>query len=577
MEKKKAGHLLSIRFFLISSGLSTICIQADVLPGYRTDHSLITIDLDNKTNPRGPGFWKLNNSFLLESEYVSLIRETISEVVNEYANNDDVDAVLLWDTMKMKIRAKSLEYAKSKKRKDNFEEQLLESDIRSLSERLEQKDLSDGERMIILNQIEVKTVRRDKICQHKTRGSIIRSKTRWYNEGEKNTKYFLGLEKRHHNNKTIKILRLADGSLISTDCEILEEAQRFYRSLYSSCIASQVNEYDDLFFSAGENIKVAEHEQGECEGPLTESECFASLKTMTSNKSPGSDGLPVEFYKVFWKDISQYLLKALNVSYAKGCLSVTQRRGLISLIPKKNKDAKLLKNWRPITLLNCDYKIASKAVANRLKKFLPTLINHDQTGFQKNRFIGENIRLIDSIINYAKEKNVPGLLLFVDFEKAFDSLEWNFIEKTLAHFNFGPSLRAWIRLFYTDITSCVQNNGWSSDFFSLNRGVRQGCPLSPYLFLLCAEVLGNTVRNDKQIKGIKVMNSECKISQYADDTTMILDGSKASFLRSIFLLDSFALVSGLRANYEKTECLWIGSRSSSTDIYSCSSHTSTSE
>ena len=190
-------------------------------------------------------------------------------------------------------------------------------------------------------------------------------------------------------------------------------------------------------------------------------------------------------------------------------MSITQRRGLISLIPKKNKDAKLLKNWRPITLLNCDYKIASKSIANRLKKFPPALINNDQTGFQKNRFIGENIRLIDSIINYTREKKIPGLLLFVDFEKAFDSLEWSFCDKSLKYFNFGPSLIAWIKLFYTDITSSVQNNGWSSDFFNLNRGVRQGCPLSPYLFLLCVEVLGNKVRNDNQIKGIKVMNAEC--------------------------------------------------------------------
>ena len=86
-------------------------------------------------------------------------------------------------------------------------------------------------------------------------------------------------------------------------------------------------------------------------------------------------------------------------------------------------------------------------------------------------------------------EQIPGLLLFVDFEKAFDSLEWSFIEKTLNYYKFGSSLVAWIRLFYTDISSCVQNNGWTPDFFSLSRGVRQGCPLFPYLFTLCAEVL----------------------------------------------------------------------------------------
>ena len=86
-------------------------------------------------------------------------------------------------------------------------------------------------------------------------------------------------------------------------------------------------------------------------------------------------------------------------------------------------------------------------------------------------------------------EQIPGMLLFVDFEKAFDSLEWSFIEKTLNYYNFGRSLVAWISLLYTDISSCVQNNGWTSDFFSLSRGVGQGCPLSPYLLILCAEVL----------------------------------------------------------------------------------------
>ena len=103
-------------FFLVSSCLSTICVRSDILPGYKTDHSLVALGIDNKTNPRGPGFWKLNTSFLLEAEYVNMIKETISEVSSEYLSNDDVDAVLLWDTIKMKIRGKSIEYAKRKRR-----------------------------------------------------------------------------------------------------------------------------------------------------------------------------------------------------------------------------------------------------------------------------------------------------------------------------------------------------------------------------------------------------------------------------------------------------------------------------
>ena len=108
---------------------------------------------------------------------------------------------------------------------------------------------------------------------------------------------------------------------------------------------------------------------------------------------------------------------------------MTQRRGIIKLILKKDTEPYLIKNWRPITLLICDYKIAAKALANRLKKVLPKLVNSDQTGFMKGRFIGENIRLIDGVINSAEVENIPGLLLFLDFEKAFDTVEWAFIKK----------------------------------------------------------------------------------------------------------------------------------------------------
>ena len=140
------------------------------------------------------------------------------------------------------------------------------------------------------------------------------------------------------------------------------------------------------------------------------------------------------------------------------------------------------------------------------------------------------------------------------------------MRKTLEHFGFGSSLINWINLFYSDIQSCIINSGWSGGFFGLGRGVRQGCPLSPYLFILCVEVLAVAIRGDNEIEGISVGNVECKLSQYADDTAMILDGSQASLERSFALLDSFGQQSGLRVNCEKTEVLWIGSKKGSHQI-----------
>ena len=552
-------------FFLISSSLSTEALDADILTGFKTDHSLITLSLATKTNTRGPGFWKLNTHFLKDLEYVNLIKEIINEVSNDYKEDETVDAVLLWDVMKMQIRANSIKYAKEQKAKQKQTEKTLETEILKLEQMLED-NISDNEKWEIRTKLEIKKQRLEQVILYKTQGSIIRSRARWYNEGEKNTKYFFGLEKRHFNGKTVRNLKIDDNTVLNTDQEILHEARRFYQTLYSSKNSSSQKDIgEDLFFQQSNHCKISDDERKLCDGLLTAAECLESLKTMEPNKTPGTDGIPAEFYKVFWNDIKSFFLASINASYAKGCLSISQRRGLITLIPKKDKSLCYIKNWRPISLLNCDYKIAAKSIASRIKRVLPSVINNDQTGFQKNRFIGENIRLLNSILSYTDIEQLPGLLLFTDFEKAFDTLEWTFVEKSLKYYNFENSLISWFKLFYTDISSSIQNNGWTSDFFNLSRGVRQGCPLSPYLFILCAEILRAAIRRDKQIRGIRISDKECKVSQYADDTTLILDGSKPSLERSFPLLDMFAKLSGLKVNYEKTEALWIGSLKNRTD------------
>ena len=142
-----------------------------------------------------------------------------------------------------------------------------------------------------------------------------------------------------------------------------------------------------IFFPENIEAKVTDDKQLSCEGELSAAVCFESLKTMEMGRSPRIDGLPAEFYKVFWNDVSTVLFASQNSSFSKGHLSISQRRGLITLIPKKNKPQQYLKNWRPISLLSCDYKIA-KAVATRMKRVFPDIINNDQTGFLKGRSIG---------------------------------------------------------------------------------------------------------------------------------------------------------------------------------------------
>ena len=135
-------------------------------------------------------------------------------------------------------------------------------------------------------------------------------------------------------------------------------------------------------------------------------------------------------------------------------------------------------------------------MAKRIEKVLPTLINPDQTGYVKGRYIGENVRLIYDLIHYTDKLNQNGIAIFLDFKKAFDSIEWNYLLETLHLFNFGLDIQHWIKMFYNNVTSCVLNNGHASTFFPLQRGVRQGCPLSGVLFVLGIELLSRSIKNE---------------------------------------------------------------------------------
>ena len=152
---------------------------------------------------------------------------------------------------------------------------------------------------------------------------------------------------------------------------------------------------------------------------------------------------------------------------------------------------------------------------------------------------------------------VNSIVSHVDFEKALDSISWKFINHTLTFLNFGDSIKRWINVFYNDIKSCVIQNGFLSDPFNVRRGCRQVDPLSPYIFLLCAEILSRQFKANKDIKGIEIAGTEYLLSQFADDTTILLDGSKKSLNEALKILNKFAIASGLKLNSTKTRAVWI--------------------
>ena len=265
----------------------------------------------------------------------------------------------------------------------------------------------------------------------------------------------------------------------------------------------------------------------------------------------------MEFYKFFYDLLGNDLLACLNEAYEKQELTTSQRRGIITLLPKEDGSLLDLHNWRPITLLNVDSKIATKAIAKRLETVLPKLIHPDQTGFIKGRYIGENIRLISDILDLTNKQQIPGILVALDFRKAFDSLKWPFIMESLNSFNFGSGIKQWIRTFYTNVESAVINNGYSTNWFQPSKGVRQGCPLSPFLFILCAEILSIKIRSDPTVKGINLFGNELKLSQFADDTNLFC-ADLISVQKAFNIVSDFGKMAGLRLNVKKTKAIWLG-------------------
>ena len=234
-------------------------------------------------------------------------------------------------------------------------------------------------------------------------------------------------------------------------------------------------------------------------------------------------------------------------------LSVTQRLGIITLIPKGDKDKTFLKNWRPLTLLNSIYKMVSGVIAERIRPTLDTIIHGDQKGFVAGRYIGEAIRSTYDIMQWANENHRVGLILLIDFEKAYDSVSFAYIEKCLNFFNFGESIISWVSLLLNNFVSVINLCGNISNRFDINRGCRQGDPIASFLFIICIEILAHKLRSDKDVKGFRIGNAWHTLETYADDCSIFLNPSDDNLRSAINILSNFFKLSGLKISATKIE------------------------
>ena len=345
-----------------------------------------------------------------------------------------------------------------------------------------------------------------------------------------------------------------DGRLVNTQEEILKETTNFYQRLYTSETTDDLAQ-DYLLNNLTQTL--TDEERDTVEGEITLDELFTAIKSFANDKSPGCDGLTAEVYQTFFNVIGKDLIEVINDGFNRGELSLSMRRGIIVLI-WKGDDKRLLKNWRPISLLNYDYKAITKVLTTRVRDILPRIINPNQKCGIKGRSIHDGAALIRDLIEYVNRKHIPGLIISLDQTKAYDRVEWDFLFKVLRKFNFGPNFIHMIKTCYTNIESCVKLNGFISIYFNLSRGIIQGCPISTLLYILVEETLAEAVRVESEIKGIKLPDGlTSKWVGYSDDGNATL--SDFNSVKKLFvLLEIYERASGAKVNLHKTQGFLMG-------------------
>ena len=509
-----------------------------------SDHKLVRLRMANEVDT-GPGTWIFNNSLLNDQDFVSDMRNTINEFSTNATNLPDHKT--FWDFLKMTMSSSAKQYSVSKSRMEKRKLNDIKCDLESL-ETISPDNMTPGIRSTIDN---LKKEERN-IAIKKIRGSILRARIPHMEENEISISEISRLEKKNGESNQIYSLEDEQGNLQEGTENVKKVAFNFYSNLYHA-EPVDLQSQNLLFSKVGKKLTI--DQKHNLDRPITKDEILESLIDLKNNKSPGEDGLTKEFYLFFWPELSDFYYKCIeDISISKE-LSSMQKRGLIRIIYKKDGRTKI-KNYRPISLLNVDLKILTRLLAKRLIPVLKDLIHPNQTCLPGRR-ITKNIHILQDFIDLINEEKDAAAVIFLDQEKAFDRISHHFILGTLKAFGFGNGFIQWVKTVYTNITSSVKINGYTTDSISIERGVRQGCPLSALLYVLCAEVLGISIRKNKDIVGHSIAGKTGKLGQYADDIYVIVKTFKS--IDALFeTLQVFEKASNARVNADKSEGLWVG-------------------
>lgn len=428
-----------------------------------------------------------------------------------------------------------------------------------------------GKRTIKTKQLAIQVNRRlNKKLQEKTENNQRRKKItdelerlQKANEDEKGTKFFYSKVNKGHIKETINGLKeideetKEDTEIKTKQKDILRISKEFYSKLWGKSRTGRRKRAELL-----ENItkKLKEHQKINLDKKIRIEETEHILnRKLQSGKAPGWDGIPAQFYRKFdWA--AEWLTKVYNEMIRTNTLTKSMKTAAVTVLYKKGQRY-CIGNYRPISLLTDDYKIFTKILAERLKRVLGTIIQPEQQGFIGEGDIRGAILQVKEIIEYCNNNNIDAAIIFMDFQKAFDKVDHDSIIDVLKKFNFGPNFINMVKMLYTDVESRLNINGELSEPIKVLGGVRQGCPLSAYLFICVLELLASRLREDQDIKGITAPGDtrNNKMSLFADDAAAFVTDVENQIQKVRIAINDYEKATGGALNDSKTMILHLGS------------------
>ncbi|XP_062103848.1 uncharacterized protein LOC133814961 [Humulus lupulus] len=390
-----------------------------------------------------------------------------------------------------------------------------------------------------------------------------RSKQLWLKAGDQNTKYFHAAASARRRQNHISRLKNASGEWVDWDSGLQDTIEAYFTELFSS------SDTDWGLIVDGIQPSITDHQNRELLKPVEADEVRMALFQMHPDKSPGPDGMTPAFYQKFWSIVGSDVVSFVRSFFSSGSLPTGVNDTNVVLIPKK-KNPEQMGDLRPISLCNVLYKVASKVLANRMKQVLDQVISDSQSAFIPGRLITNNIMVSFEILHYLKRKRRGSdgfMALKLDMIKAYDRVEWPFLSAVLAQMGFADR---WIKLLECCLSSVryrvVCGDKEIGPIFP-GRGLRQGDPISPYLFLICAEgfsTLINQFENRGWLHGCKVARGAPRVSHmfFADDSYLYCKANEVEAGNVLTLLDLFEKASGQRVNLAKSSVFFSSNTSS---------------